>query len=138
MKSLPLSFDWRSAMQNPNKKSMASPFDPISSLNEGDAKGSGTLVQQIIQHIENNVKKTDKATYAKYGNPEAFVLNEFVNPILMPNIFNHRIDADGLIYISQKLKNDGNVYVGGILENSDGTVYISSEIILKQIVSHCL
>lgn len=138
MKSLPLSFDWRTAMQHNSKKSMTSPFDAITSLNEGDAKGSGNLVQQIMQHINDHVKKTDKATYAKYCNPEAFVLNEFVNPVLMPNIFNHRIDADGLIYLSQQLKNDHDAYEGGILENADGTVYISSGIILKQIVSHCL
>lgn len=133
-----MSFDWRAAMNNQQNTKMTSHNNIIASLNEGDAKGSGTLVQQILQYINDNVKKTNKEVYSKYNNPEAFVINEFLNPVLAPNIFNHRIDADGLIYIARQLKNDNAIYEGGVIENPDGTVYISSEIILKQIVSRCL
>lgn len=151
MQKLPMSFDWKAAKSGMAGIRPASPMmaamPSVATLNNGDAKNSGELVLSLMQHIQLQVKTTtDLQGYASCGNnPYAYVMSKFVNPMLMPYLMQHKIDANGILYIAQNLKNDpDNAKFGmqnGVMQQAiqyDDHVEISPAVILKAIVDRCM
>lgn len=152
MNQLPMSFDWKAAKQRGGipglQQTSILQMPNIGMLNyDSDVKNSAELVQSILMHIENQVKRTtDIDGYVQYGrNPYAYVVGKFVMPMLFPMLVNHKIDANGIMYIATTLKQDQSaasfINANGLLEQAreyDDHIEISPQVILKAIVDKCM
>ncbi len=152
MNQLPMSFDWKAAKQRGGtpgfQQTSILQMPNIGMLNyDSDVKNSAELVQSILMHIENQVKRTtDIDGYAQCGrNPYAYVVSKFVMPMLFPMLVNHKIDANGIMYIATTLKQDKSaasfINTNGLLEQAreyDDHIEISPQVILKAIVDKCM
>lgn len=155
MNKLPMSFDWKTAKQQGGRPGLTPAphqnifqMPNINALNyDSDVKNSAELVQSLISHIELQVKTTqDKAGYEQCGkNPYVFVVNKFVMPMLMNYLIQHKIDANGVMYIASTLKQDPDnakfVNTQGFYEQAkeyDDHIEICPQVILKAIVDKCM
>ena len=152
MNQLPMSFDWKAAKQKGGvpgfQQTSILQMPNIGMLNyNSDVKNSAELVQSILMHIENQVKRTtDIDGYVQCGrNPYAYVVSKFVIPMLLPMLINHKIDANGIMYIATTLKQDQSaasfINANGLLEQAreyDDHIEISPQVILKAIVDKCM
>lgn len=147
MNRLPMSFDWRAAKQNGNAPMFAQNniFRPTNY--ESDVKGSSELTQSLMMHIQNQVKTTtDIDGYAACGkNPYIYVVNKFVNPMLLNYLMMHKIDSASIMYIATSLKQDPDnakfANASGLYEQAKeygDHIEISPQVILKAIVDKCM
>ena len=147
-----MSFDWKAAKQKGGtpgfQQTSILQMPNIGMLNyDSDVKNSAELVQSILMHIENQVKRTtDIDGYVQCGrNPYAYVVGKFVMSMLFPMLVNHKIDANGIMYIATTLKQDQSaasfINANGLLEQAreyDDHIEISPQVILKAIVDKCM
>ena len=147
-----MSFDWKAAKQKGGapgfQQTSILQMPNIGMLNyDSDVKNSAELVQSILMHNENQVKRTAEIDgYVQCGrNPYAYVVCKFVMPMLFPMLVNHKIDANGIMYIATTLKQDQSaasfINANGLLEQAreyDDHIEISPQVILKAIVDKCM
>lgn len=153
MMKMPMSFDWKTAKEkttapHTGRSIFGATFESqipqnIGALNYGgEVQHSAELVQSILFHIENQVKRTtDVAGYAACGkNAYNYVVNKFVIPMLVPYYAGQRIDSNGILYIVSQLKQDkDNAKFADTqaLEYEDH-IEISPLVIMKAIVDKCM
>lgn len=153
MMKMPMSFDWKTAKEQTTTPMhggsiFGSAFKPqppqnINALNYGgEVQHSAELVQSILFHIENQVKRTtDVAGYAAYGkNAYNYVVNKFVIPMLVPYYAGQRIDSNGILYIVSQLKQDKDnaKFVDTQALEYEDHIEISPLVIMKAIVDKCM
>lgn len=137
---LPMSFDWRTAKQHNTSTGMYN--QPVT--NKGNVS---ELVQSILMHIQNRVKRTtDVNGYKANGsNPYNYVVNTFTNPVMMAYIMQHKLDGSDIMYIATQLKQDPDnqkfITENGFMREAnehEDYIEISPQVILKTIVDKCL
>lgn len=134
-----MSFDWKKAKEGCHVNHYASSIPQRHIDNE--------MMTSLMMHIENQVKHvTDIDAYHRCGNnPYAYVCTTFVDRILMPYLAQHRIDADVIMTLATRLRNDPDNAKFGMNEGlgtqaieQDGCISISPLIIMKAIVDRCM
>lgn len=157
---MPMSFDWKTAKEKTttpglNGSIFGSTFESrtpqginaltqgIGALNYGgEVQHSAELVQSILNHIENQVKRTtDVAGYAACGkNAYNYVVNKFVVPMLIPYYAGQKLDSNGILYIVTQLKQDkdNTKFADTQALEYDDHIEISPLVIMKAIVDKCM
>ena len=139
-----MSFDWRKSKQQGPQAG----FVPSANiLDNSDVKGSQELIQSLLAHIELQVKRTEDITgYEACGkNPYTYVVNSFINKMLLPYYAMHKLDANGIMYIATTLQNDKDnsnfMNSDGLLEQAreySDHIEICPKLIMKAIVDKCM
>lgn len=153
MMKMPMSFDWKTAKEKTTAPGLGgsifgSTFESqtpqgIGALNYGgEVQHSAELVQSLLNHIENQVKRTtDTAGYAACGkNAYNYVVNKFVVPMLIPYYAGQKLDSNGILYIVTQLKQDKDnaKFVDTQALEYDDHIEISPLVIMKAIVDKCM
>ena len=142
IQKLPMSFDWRKAKQNGQQIGFGN-----TNINMINKYNSPELLQSLIGHIDLQVKTTtDIEGYNACGkNPYIYVVNNFINKMLIKYYNMHSIDSDGIMYIVNYLQNDKDnkkfLNKDGLLEQAKEYVdhiEICPKLIVKAIVDKCM
>jgi hypothetical protein len=153
MMKMPMSFDWKTAKEKTTAPGLGESIfgftfesqtpQGIGVLNYGgEVQHSAELVQSLLNHIENQVKRTtDIAGYAACGkNAYNYVINKFVIPMLIPYYAGQKLDSNGILYIVTQLKQDrdNTKFADTQVLEYDDHIEISPLVIMKAIIDKCM